>query len=326
MALRYKSHQANRGIMQLSVDGQVLGGSLNQHVSPAGFREVGFGTLRFATAGNHTVRLAMVGRDATAGAYTITADVFTLRPDNTAPVISASCSNLKKEATGPDGAVVTFAATATDDLDGSVPVTFDPPSGSLFALGGTPIVGTARDFMGNTATVNCEVIVVDTTPPTLTLSGNLIVEATSSAGAAVTFAASAHDIVSGNVDVGLSHQSGSIFPLGVTVVTATAQDDFDNVATGSFTVTVVDTTPPTIHVPVPITVEATSAAGAAVTFVASATDVVSGSVPVSYSINPGSTFPLGATIVTATATDAAGNTATGTFMVTVVDSTAPVIE
>jgi hypothetical protein len=179
--------------------------------------------------------------------------------------------------------------------------------------------------MGNTATVTCKVVVVDTTPPTLTLPGNLLVEAGSSTGAAVTFAASAHDIVSGNVDVGLSHQSGSNFPLGVTVVTATAQDDFENVATASFTVTVVDTTPPTIHVPAPITVEATSAAGAAVTFLATATDVVSGSVPVSYSINPGSTFPLGTTIVTASATDAAGNTATGTFTVTVVDTTAPVI-
>ena len=78
LVLRYKSHQANRGIMQLSVDGQVLGNPLNQHVSPAAFREVVFGTLRFATAGNHTVRLAVLGRDATAAAFTITADVFTL--------------------------------------------------------------------------------------------------------------------------------------------------------------------------------------------------------------------------------------------------------
>ena len=76
----------------------------------------------------------------------------------------------------------------------------------------------------------------------------------------------------------------------------------------------------------PITVEATSAAGASVTFQATATDVVSGNLPVSYSINPGSTFPLGTTTVTASATDAAGNTATGTFTVTVVDTTGPVIE
>ena len=111
-------------------------------------------------------------------------------------MINASC-NVTKEATGPDGAVVTYTGTATDDLDGSVPVVFDPPSGSLFALGGTPVVGTAQDFMGNIATVNCQVIVVDTTPPALTLPGDFLVEATSSAGAAVTFAASAHDIVSG---------------------------------------------------------------------------------------------------------------------------------
>ena len=87
--LRYKSHQANRGILQLSVDGQPLGAPLNQHSAPATFRETSFGVVRFARPGDHTVRLAVTGRDATAAAYTITADVFTLRPDNAAPVISA---------------------------------------------------------------------------------------------------------------------------------------------------------------------------------------------------------------------------------------------
>ena len=44
---------------------------------------------------------------------------------------------------------------------------------------------------------------------------------------------------------------------------------------------------------------------------------------VSYSQGPGTTFPLGATQVTATATDASGNTAMCTFTVTVRDTTAP---
>jgi chitodextrinase len=88
LALRYKSHQANRGILQLAVDGQPLGGPLNQHSSPATFLETTFGVVRFASPGDHTIRLTVMGRDATASAYTITADVFTLRPDNNAPVVS----------------------------------------------------------------------------------------------------------------------------------------------------------------------------------------------------------------------------------------------
>src|SRR4029453_8521280 len=41
--------------------------------------------------------------------------------------------------------------------------------------------------------------------------------------------------------------------------------------------------------------------------------------------NPGDTFPVGPTTVTYTATDGAGNTATCSFTVTVVDNTDPVI-
>jgi hypothetical protein len=84
VSMRYKTHQANRGILQLSVDGQLLGAPLNQHSSPATFLETNFGLARFATQGNHTIRLAVTGRDASALTYTITADVFTLRPGNNA--------------------------------------------------------------------------------------------------------------------------------------------------------------------------------------------------------------------------------------------------
>jgi hypothetical protein len=80
LSMRYKTHQANRGILQLAVDGQPLGAPLNQHSSPATFLATNFGRVRFASQGDHTVRLLVTGRDATALAYTITADVFTLQP------------------------------------------------------------------------------------------------------------------------------------------------------------------------------------------------------------------------------------------------------
>src|SRR6185369_16926932 len=81
----------------------------------------------------------------------------------------------------------------------------------------------------------------DTTAPVLSLPANLIVEATSPAGAAATFSATATDNVDGFVPVTFSAASGSTFQIGVTTVTATARDNAGNVATGAFTVTVRDT-------------------------------------------------------------------------------------
>lgn len=73
--------------------------------------------------------------------------------------------------------------------------------------------------------------------------------------------------------------------------------------------TLPDTTPPVIDPIADITVVATSAAGADVTFSPTATDNVDLSVTVICSPASGSTFPIGTTLVTANATDAAGNAA-----------------
>jgi hypothetical protein len=245
LVMRYKTHQTNRGILQLSVDGQPLGTPLNQHSAPATFLERTFGIVRFATPGPHTVRLAVTGRDSTALTYGITADVFTLLPDNTAPLINAP-SSMVLEAAGPDGAVATYSGSADDDPDGAVTVTLTPPSGTLFPLGTTAVTATAQDFAGNTATATFDVTVVDTTPPVITLPGDLVFEATGPGGALATFTVRAHDTVGLDVGVSLSHDSGTTFPLGTTTVTAVATDDFENVATGMFTVTVRDTTAPVI--------------------------------------------------------------------------------
>jgi subtilisin-like proprotein convertase family protein len=83
------------------------------------------------------------------------------------------------------------------------------------------------------------------------------------------------------------------------------------------TLTTADTTAPTVTVPATITVLASSPAGAVVTYSASATDAIDGDVPVTCAPPSGSTFPLGTTMVTCTATDAAGNVGTATFQVMV---------
>ncbi len=102
------------------------------------------------------------GGGVTTGSFTVTV----LGGDHTPPVLTLP-ADFSVEATGPSGATVTFTATAIDDVDGPVPVTCTPSSGSVFALGATTVNCTASDMSGNVANGSFHVVVVDTTPPTI---------------------------------------------------------------------------------------------------------------------------------------------------------------
>ena len=126
----------------------------------------------------------------------------------------------------------------------------------------------------------------------------------------------------------------STFPLGLTQIFCTATDSRGNSTptAKAFTVTVGDHTLPSVTITFGTAgseVEATSAAGASVVFYANASDTVSGPLPVSCSKNrnedSSATFPLGSTVLTCTATDAAGNQGSATATVKVRDTTAPTI-
>jgi hypothetical protein len=221
------------------------------------------------------------------------------------------------EASGASGAIVSFSATANDVVDGPRPVTCAPPSGATFALGTTTVNCSASDRRGNTATGSFSVTVRDTTPPALSLPGDITAEATSAGGAAVTYSASAADLVDGPVTPDCAPPSGSTFQIGATPVTCTATDAHGNSATGGFTVRVRDTTPPTLTLPANMTLVSPSGAALTVTFTASASDLVAGPVPVSCTPPSGSLFSLGTTTVACMASDPTGNKATGGFTVTV---------
>jgi len=72
---------------------------------------------------------------------------------------------------------VTFTASAVDIVDGSLAVTCTPASGSTFAFGATTVTCTAVDAHGNKGSRSFTVNVVDTTPPTITASANVTVNA-----------------------------------------------------------------------------------------------------------------------------------------------------
>ena len=271
-------------------------------------------------------QIATLATDSFGNTSTATFTVFV--HDSTPPVFTSVSPNLVIEATSAAGAVVNYLpATATDALAPPI-FTYSKASGSTFAIGTTTVKVTAIDIVGNTTTKTFTITVRDTTPPVITsVSPNLTIEATSSSGAAVSYApAVAFDAV-GPVTYSYSKASGSTFAIGTTTVTVTATDAYCNVsAPRTFTVTVRDTTPPVITSVSPnLTIEATSAAGATVSYAAAAATDAVGPITITYSKASGTTFAIGTTTVAVTAKDAYGNPSTQTFTVTVRDTTPPAI-
>ncbi|MBA4137398.1 MAG: hypothetical protein C0518_08805 [Opitutus sp.] len=163
--------------------------------------------------------------------------------DTTAPVITTS-GNITVEATSANGAAVNFTASATDATDGSVAVSTSAVSGATFALGTTTVTASATDAAGNVANTSFTITVADTIAPVISGLSNLVLEATSAAGATATFAATATDATGATLSY--STASGSTFALGTSTVTVTATDAVGNKSTATFTVTVRDSVAPTI--------------------------------------------------------------------------------
>ena len=235
--------------------------------------------------------------------------------DTTAPVIAAHGNEIS-EATSAAGAVVSFTAPSyTDAVGGNGVATCTPASGSMFAIGTTTVVCTANDGQGNTATSSFTVRVADTTAPVVTVD-DVTVEATG-ALTMVPFGAAAMDLVNGVIVPTCTLSSPASLSVGSVTVTCTATDTAGNTGSDSATLRVTDTTPPALTLPSNITVHASSAAGATVTYATSSLDLAAGVRPVVCSSPSRGTFPLGTTTVTCTSSDLAGNTSRGLFTVTV---------
>ncbi len=169
---------------------------------------------------------------------TTTTDGSRVVVDTIAPVLNYP-AGVAIEATGPNGALVNYDASATD-TGGVATFTTYPASGLDFPLGSNMVNVRATDQAGNYTGGSFFVTVSDTTPPVLTLPMNMTVEATGPGGAIVGFQVSATDAVDGAVSAVATPASGSLFPIGTTTVSVSATDHHQNSASGSFTVTVHD--------------------------------------------------------------------------------------
>jgi hypothetical protein len=261
-------------------------------------------------------------------------DTFTVTvTDTTGPSLMLP-GGIDTQATSASGANVQFSATAHDAVDGARGVSCSPGPG-LFAVGTHVVSCSASDSRGNQShgsfTIQVAAMPVSE-PPVLIVPDDMTVEATGPAGAAVSFSARAtahgngQDDENGRpthqVDTTCTPPSGSVFPLGTTTVQCTASDSGGSTS-DTFDVTVADTTAPDLRLPRDLTVKASSNDGATVDFNASASDLVDGAVGVSCSPASGSTFSIGTTSVSCSATDAHGNSASGGFAVTVTAPDAP---
>jgi hypothetical protein len=173
-------------------------------------------------------------------------------------------------------------------------------------------------------------VLEECTPPTITCPANIVVpNAPGQCSSNVTFAVTAPGCPAPAVVCMIGSNvitSPYAFPVGTTTVNCTASNGC-GIATCSFTVTVIDTQPPSANCPANIVVtNAPGQCGAVVNFtLPSNTDNcgVSNAVATPPS---GSFFPVGTTTVTVMVTDIHGNTNSCSFTVTVNDTQPPVIQ
>jgi hypothetical protein len=254
--------------------------------------------------------------------------------DNTVPVVTAPANVTAY--TGPGatscGTVVDDTtlgtATATDNCPGVGAVSRSGvPSGNSFPVGTTTITYSVTDAHGNSGSATQTVTVIDNTVPVITAPANVTAytgAGATSCGTVVSNAtigtATATDNCPGVGAVSRTGvPSGNVFPVGTTTINYSVTDANGNTGTASQTVTVIDNTPPVISCPANITLEPTCPTGAIATWTPPVgTDNCPSAVTTrTAGAAPGTVFPIGTSTVTYTVVDAAGNSSSCSFTVTV---------
>ncbi|MEK7833185.1 MAG: HYR domain-containing protein, partial [Acidobacteriota bacterium] len=217
---------------------------------------------------------------------------------------------------------------ADDNCPGLV-LTYLPAAGTTLTLGTTPISALATDSAGNQAICTYNITVLDDDAPVISgCPGNISVAAAlGQCGANVNWIAPTATDNCQLLAFTPSQAPGSFFPAGniPTPVEYVAVDNAGNVAKCMFTVTVSDQQPPVFVVcPTVPTVNASPGnCSAIVTWALPAVSDNCGVISLNGNQIPGS-FDVGSTTATYTALDAAGNSATCNFTITVMDNQFPV--
>jgi hypothetical protein len=200
------------------------GGSFVGCASPAGYSNLADGAHSFA------VRAVDAAGNADA---TPASRSWTVRA--ALPILKLPADQVV-EATGPGGAVVTYAVSALDGTDPMPPeaINCSPKSGSTFPLGKTAVTCAVTNSLGVAATASFSVTVRDTSPPRLTAPAPLTLTASgpiaATNGYIAAFLGGARSVDIVDPAPTIVTDAPSTFPLGTTVVTFTTKDGSGNVA------------------------------------------------------------------------------------------------
>lgn len=225
---------------------------------------------------------------------------------------------------------VTQGATGTVTINADNTVTYTPNANSCAP---DAFNYTVSDGNGGSDIARVTITIIDNVAPTITAPPAI----TKGTGAGATSCA----LVISNAELGAATASdsctqavitrtgvpeGNLFPVGTTTITYTARDSAGNEATATQLVTVTDTTPPVVTAPSNAAFQCLAEPPAANASDATATDNCSiPTIVVNETSNGGAGSPASPLIITRTytATDAAGNSASATQTITVIDDIAP---
>ena len=228
--------------------------------------------------------------------------------------------------------VVTFADAVVSDLCDSDPdLGSDYDSGEVFPAGTTTVTFAAFDECSNFTDCSFNITVRDAQPPLLSgcPSDTVIILAPDECSVNVNWIPpTATDICDAVVEITSTDTPGSNFQGGVPItVTYTATDDSGNTSTCEFKVELQDVTAPVLNSCPSALIYALlppNECDTTLTWTPPTADDACNVTLVS-NFMPGDVFLSGDTIVTYTATDASGNTATCSFQVVVEDKIPPVL-
>ncbi|MBI1225950.1 MAG: HYR domain-containing protein, partial [Bacteroidetes bacterium] len=246
--------------------------------------------------------------------------------DNEPPTVSCQNINVSLDANGMAQIIPTQIVTLLADNCVSVSAVLSVSNFTCSNIGANPVIATAIDGSGNTATCTATVTIVDNLPPTVTCQ-NITVPLDASGNVVITpsqVSSGASDNC-GSPVLGLNISNFSCANIGANTVTLTAIDGSNNTASCTATVTVEDNLPPTAvcqNITVPLNASGTATITPSQINNGSSDNCGLGILSLSQ-INFSCANTGAPVTVTLTVPDVNGNTATCTASVTVVDNLPP---
>ncbi|WP_422105333.1 HYR domain-containing protein [Winogradskyella sp.] len=276
-----------------------------------------------ADLGTNTVTLTITDQSGNSASETATITV----EDTTNPTVIAQNLTVQLDASGNASILASEVDNGSSDNCTVANLSLDTSDFTCADLGTNTVTLTVTDQSGNSASETATITVEDTTNPTV-IAQNLTVQLNASGSASIL----ASEVDNGSSDnctvanLSLDTSNFTCADLGTNTVTLTVTDQSGNSASETATITVEDTTNPTV-IAQNLTVQLDASGNASIL----ASEVDNGSsdnctvANLSLDTSDFTCADLGTNTVTLTVTDQSGNSASETAIITVEDTTNPTV-